>query len=218
MTKYSTDKRPFSSPLLTPTCNDRLIWEICLARYYLPALTVAEQIGLVTFLARSPSTVEEVEAGLSLGPRGAEVLLGLVSALGFLVQRQGRFHLTNEARAYLLPESPYYRGHFLQVLNHYPVTATTLREWLENDRATTQGGGGLRELLQAWTSGEMSAEMAASVTSFMYTHSFPAAMGVAHNGDFADVHRLLDVAGGSGCFCIALATRYPHMHFAVMEL
>jgi acetylserotonin N-methyltransferase len=43
-------------------------------------------------------------------------------------------------------------------------------------------------------------------------------LGVARNGDFADVHRLLDVAGGSGCFCIALATRYPKMHFAVMEL
>jgi len=29
---------------------------------------------------------------------------------------------------------------------------------------------------------------------------------------------LLDVAGGSGCFCIALASHYPNMRFAVMEL
>ena len=41
----------------------------------------------------------------------------------------------------------------------------------------------------------------------------------ARHGDFANVHRLLDVGGGgSGCFCIALATRYPGMRMAVMEL
>jgi cyclopropane fatty-acyl-phospholipid synthase-like methyltransferase len=74
------------------------------------------------------------------------------------------------------------------------------------------------ELLNDWKSGEMSAEMAAVVTPFMHAHSFPAAMGVARNGDFANVHRLLDVGGGSGCFCIALATRYPDMRLAVMEL
>ncbi|TMC17162.1 MAG: hypothetical protein E6J34_19050 [Chloroflexi bacterium] len=115
--------------MLTPTCNDRLIWEICLARYYLPALTVAEQIGLVTFLARSPSTVEEVEAGLSLGLRGAEVLLGLVSALGLLVQRQGRFHLTDEARTYMFtdPCPSNYDGVLLGNIFHSWDRATCLQ-------------------------------------------------------------------------------------------
>ena len=212
MNEYSSP-----SPPLAPPCDDRLIWEISLSRYYLPTLTIANQIGLFPLLARSPATVEEVAEGLSLGPRGAEALLGLVSALGFLVQRQGRFHLTDEARTYLLAESPYYQGDILPILDR-PVTATTLREWLENDWATSQGGGHKDVLLEVWTSGEMSAEIATKLTSFMHAHSFPTAMGVALNGDFSDVHRLLDVAGGSGCFCIALATRYPNMHFAVMEL
>jgi len=52
----------------------------------------------------------------------------------------------------------------------------------------------------------------------MHAHSFPAAMSMARKGDFADVHQLLDVGGGSGCYCIALATRYPNMRFTVMEL
>jgi acetylserotonin N-methyltransferase len=217
MNNYPVNERLSPSPLLAPTCDDRLIWEISLSRYYLPTLAVANQIGLFRFLAQSPATVEDVAAGLSLGLRGAEVVLGLVCALGFLVQRQGRFHLTDEARTYLLVESPYYQGDMLSILDH-PVTAAILREWLENDRATAQGGGQEGALIRAWISGEMSAETAEKVTAFVHAHSFPAAMGLARNGDFAGVHRLLDVAGGSGCFCIALATRYPHMWFAVMEL
>jgi hypothetical protein len=42
----------------------------------------------------------------------------------------------------------------------------------------------------------------------MHSHSLPAAIGVARNGDFQGVRRLLDVAGGSGCFSIALALRH----------
>jgi hypothetical protein len=97
---------------------------------------------------------------------------------------------------------------------NFPMTATTIRDWLANDQATDHKGA----LLEGWASGETSTEMATKLTPFMHTQSFPTAMSLARNGDFANVHRLLDVAGGSGCFCIALATRYPDMHFAVMEL
>src|SRR5205085_1664541 len=62
------------------------------------------------------------------------------------------------------------------------------------------------------------AERAQTITAGMHSHSFPAAMGVARHGDFTGIRRLLDVAGGSGCFCIALALRYPEMRFTVMEL
>jgi O-methyltransferase/methyltransferase family protein len=214
MSNYPINECPPPSPLVAPICDDRLIWEIWLSHYRLPALAVADQIGLFPFLAQSPATVEEVAAGLSLGPLGAESLLSLVSALGFLVQRQGRFYLTDEARTYLLAESPYYYGNFLQSLMNIPITAKTIREWLENDRA-----GSIAEPFKTWKSDDMLAEMTApEIIPTIHAHSFPAAMGMAHNGDFSDVHQLLDVGGGSGCFCIALATRYPNMHFAVMDL
>jgi acetylserotonin N-methyltransferase len=52
----------------------------------------------------------------------------------------------------------------------------------------------------------------------MHSHSFPAAVGMARNGNFGGVRRLLDVAGGSGCFSIALARRHPELHCTVAEL
>src|SRR5260221_9169662 len=116
--------------LLMPTVDDRLIWETWTSKYHLPAVAVADEIGLFPFLAQSPATMEEVVASLTLGPHGAEILLGLLSALGFLVQRQGCFHLTDAARTYLLPDSPYYYGGFLRPMSQRPVSAASLREWL----------------------------------------------------------------------------------------
>jgi hypothetical protein len=202
--------------LIPPAVDDRLIWETWTSKYHLPTVAVADEIGLFPFLAESPATIDEVIAGLTLGRRGAEVLLGILSALGFLVQRQGRFHLTDTARTYLLPDSSYYYGAFLRPMSNRPVSAANLRDWLKKDAdAAHRDADGIA---QDWQSGELSAELAAVVTPFMHAHSFPAAMGVARNGNFANVQRLLDVGGGSGCFCIALATRYPGMRMAVMEL
>src|SRR5437667_16209 len=52
-------------------------------------------------------------------------------------------------------------------------------------------------------------------------HSRSLHLGVAaarRLAEFAGVERLLDVAGGSGCFSIALAQRHPEMRCTVMEL
>ena len=72
--------------------------------------------------------------------------------------------------------------------------------------------------MEAWARGESDPQLARSVTSAMHSHSFPAAFGVARRGDFAGVRRLLDVAGGSGCVCIALALRLPALRCTVLEL
>jgi acetylserotonin N-methyltransferase len=41
---------------------------------------------------------------------------------------------------------------------------------------------------------------------------------MAHSPQFHGVQRLLDVAGGSGCYAIALAMRHPHLHCTVADL
>ena len=52
----------------------------------------------------------------------------------------------------------------------------------------------------------------------MHSLGFPAAMGMARLGVFAEVRRLLDIGGGSGCFSIALAGRHPALHCTVLDL
>jgi hypothetical protein len=198
--------------LKLPTCDDKLVWDVWMSVYHFPTLTVADDVGLFPLLERAPATAEEVAQSLSLGPRAVESLLGVMTSLGFLVQRQGRFYLTDVTRNFLLPESPYYWGGMLQLTRDIPFTRLAIREALKRDKPIGYEGK------DVWETHQVDSEQAKVFTRAMHSHSFPAATGLAEQGDFSGVKRLLDVAGGSGCFCIALALRYPEMQFTVMEL
>ena len=91
-----------------PTSDDRLIWDVWLSVYHFPTLAVADSLGLFPLLEEDPASSEEIAEQLSLGPRATEALLGVLTSLGFLEQRRSRFRLTDVARNFLLPDSPYY--------------------------------------------------------------------------------------------------------------
>jgi hypothetical protein len=80
-------------------------------------------------LRREPATADEVAKRLSLEPRATEALLGVMTSLGFLVQKAGRFRLTEVSRNFLLPESPYYWGGMLHFLRDIPFSAEPKRRF-----------------------------------------------------------------------------------------
>jgi hypothetical protein len=198
-----------------PACDDRAVWDLWLSRLQLPAVTVADEIGLFTLLAGGPAPAREVATRLDLGPRGAEALLAVCAALGFLIQHGGRFGLTDTARHYLLREGDFYWGPMLQralgAVPHQDLLQALRRDAHPENEPDTRGAAG-------WARGEVDSEQARATTAAMHAHSFPAALGVARQGDFSGVTRLLDVAGGSGCFPIALALRHPRLRCTVLEL
>jgi hypothetical protein len=196
--------------LEAPTCDDRLMWDIEMSRLNFPTLTVADELGLFPLLEKKSATAQEVAASLSLGARATEALLAVLTSLGLLVQHQGKFSNTEASRNYLLPESPYYRGDFIQGVRSRPHLHDDLRAALLKDD--------LRDHTSQWLAGGLDAQRAKEFTGMMHSKGLPTAVGVARRGDFSRVTRLLDVAGGSGCFCIALAMRYPDMRFTVLEL
>ena len=202
--------------LESPTSDDRLIWDVWLSRLHFPALTVADELGVFPLLAQSPATAKELASLLTLEPRGTEALLGILAALGFLVQHQGGFHLTDVSRNYLLPASPYYYGSVLRIFRERPLTHAALRAALRGEQSYLDEN--LGDVTDTLAAGNVSPAQAELFTHMMHNYSLPAATGVARWGDFTGVQRLLDVAGGSGCFCIALALRHPQMRLTVLEL
>jgi hypothetical protein len=152
-----------------------------------------------------------VSRALSLVPRAAEALLGALTALGFLSQLQGRFHLTEVASNFLLPESPYYWGGFLRRFREFPVTSAALRDALK--RGATEVAGAATGL---WI--EQDRERLRVFTDAMHSHSFALAAAFARRFDGSGLRKILDVGGGSGCFCIALASCFPELHCTVMDL
>jgi hypothetical protein len=199
-------------PPLPPT-DDKRLWDVWLSHYHFPTLTAADELGLFRLLEPRALSAAEIATGLKLSPRATEALVGTVAALGFLVQYDGRFHLSDVARSFLLPDSPTYWGGMLQFARGLPVTHEALLSALRKDRPR----GGTMEGM--WEEHEMEPEKARAFTHAMHTRSFHLGVAAARRvREFAGVQRLLDVAGGSGCFSIALAQEHPAIRCTVMEL
>ena len=140
-----------------------------------------------------------------------------MQSLGLLSRYDGRYQLSDVARLYLLRGSPYDWGGLLNRMGPSSPHHAAIRQALKGERASTTGGPGDRPS-DAWAAGHVEIEQARVIAAFMHSHSIAAALGMARNVDFSGVRRLLDVGGGSGCFCIALAQRIPQLRCTIMEL
>ena len=204
-----------------PASPDKAIWDIWLSVHRLPAMAVADQLGVFRALHSKPATAEEAAREFGFNRRATEVLLSLLTALGLLALRDGRHELTDATRTYLLPESPYYWGPLLRVLGVVPQQHDALINALRApDGATAPPTipSGADDPADAWQRGHIDRAQAEIVTRLMHCHSLPASVGVARNGGLEGVTRLLDVGGGSGCFSIAIAQHFPSIRCTVLEL
>ncbi|HXS80989.1 MAG TPA: methyltransferase [Gammaproteobacteria bacterium] len=192
----------------------------------LPAMAVADELGVFAALASAPATAEEIAQRLGFNRRGTDVLLSMLSALGLVAARDGRHELADVGRTYLLPDSPYYWGPLLRVLGVVPQQHEALIRALRapDERAApmevarAEKDASPTDAAEAWTRGQIAKAQAEAVTRLMHCHSLPASVGVARNGNLRGVSRLLDIGGGSGCFSIAIAQQFPSIRCTVLEL
>ncbi|WP_437644114.1 methyltransferase [Sorangium sp. So ce362] len=199
-----------------PTCDDSLIRQLSLSIFQLPILSVADELGVFSHLDREPTGIAELARQLSLSFRATEALLASLAGMGLLARFQGKFHLTETSRNFLLPGRPFYWGHMLRLIGQVPVSHSTLLETLRRDGAVAWDAG--KAITEAWDHVDLSEERAFVFTRAMHSHSFATAVGLAQRVELTGVERLLDVAGGSGCFSIALARQNPRVRFTVAEL
>jgi hypothetical protein len=193
--------------------DDRAIWDLWLSQYHLPLVLLADELDLFDLLRGGTASQSAICSALNLPSRSVEALLAGLGGLGFVVKRNEHFQLTDAARTYLLKDSEFYWLPMLRGVGWGQVGADALMQAMRTDNL-----GPDDRISRRWERGELSAEDARASNLRMHSHSMPSAVGMAHNGDFRGVRRLLDVAGGSGCFSIALALRYPTLRCTVAEL
>jgi acetylserotonin N-methyltransferase len=203
----------------TPIGDDKPIWDLWLSCMWLPAITAARATGIFSALAENASDADTLAAKHKLNARAVRTELSMLAALGLLVQRDGRYSITETTRHYLLEESPYSWGGLLSIwqerLPYHDALVALLRgEQVVRPDAKSEN----RKPSDAWADGKVGASMAQRIACFMHAHSATAAVGAARNGDWKGVRRLLDVGGGSGVFANAIAGRHPHIHCTVMDL
>jgi acetylserotonin N-methyltransferase len=192
------------------TVDEGIMWETWLSRTWFPTLLAADDLGFFATLHDSPATAVELARALGLNASVVRSVLVLLAARGFLHACRGTYSLTELARAHLLSDSPFYWGGvFSQSRGFDPVAARIRKVLLDN----TNGSWG-----EDWSSATLTQRKATEIASFMHSHSVGAAARVAATGRFSGIKRLLDVGGGSGCYSIALARRYPDLACTILDL
>lgn len=208
------------APVELPSADGQAVWETFLSQTWLPALIVADELGLFPALAAAPDGADELAARQSLNRRGMRALLALLASLGYLVVRDGRYQPTDTALHYLLPDSPHYWGGLLAVHRRSSSLSRRLVEVLErpDPPQAIPEPAHTGNFIDGWTGGELRVKAARQMVAYMHAHSVAAAAGLAMNVEFSQAKRLLDVGGCSGCFSVALAHRHPELTCTVADL
>lgn len=207
-----------------PTTDDRRIWDLWLTGTYQAAIVAAAESGIFASLNDCPATVAELATRLDFDERATGILLCLLASLRLLTERCGEFQLTDEARVYLVPSSPFYWEPMMRVGVSEWHRITLLEKLKPRASAQLSAPDGIprpsvgARPSDSWAAGRISIEQARSVATRMHSHSLVAAIGVARNYDFSRIARVLDVGGGSGCFMIATAQAHPHLRCTILEL
>ncbi len=198
-----------------PTADDKPLFDLWLSAFWLPTVIVATDVGVFEELALRPATDAQLALRLRLNARATKIILALLASLALLDLRQGQYALTTLSRNYLLKNSRFFWGGvFKRMRESLPQCQ------LMQDVLTVREKADVAESrsMKSWASGQLDMRLAREIADFMQGTSAAAAGGVAADGDFSGVRRLLDVGAGSGCFSIALAQRHPAMHCTMMDL
>ena len=200
--------------LQVPVVDDTLVWDAWLAMYKVPAISVALELDIFESLDAQPDSPDGLAERRDFDARGLRALLPMLMQLGFLVQREGRYQLSEAGRQYMLKDSPFCWSGLFKRLSATMVAHKLLLETINKERARAAKN----RPADGWESGHVDMPLARDVTAFMHSHSAPAAYGMARTCDFSGIRKVLDVGGGSGCFSIALAGLRPDIYCTIMEL
>jgi hypothetical protein len=162
------------------------------------------KLGLFDYLEERPgAALGELCRHLDVSERQLEPRLEVLIAAGALVASGDGYALTQRARVYLLSTSPMFDWAMPR-----PDNVERMRKILKAGHAESVAGG--------WVQGRASAPQ--RWAAGMHRVSFPLGFALGDTGILDGRDRVMDVAGGAGSVCIALALRNPGLEAIVMEL
>jgi len=199
---------------LPPGTDDRAIWDIWESQFTLPAVTVADELGVFGAIGDTAMTTAELATALAVDERALGVLLGGLAALDMVEKRDGRWSATPPARMWLHPDAEGYWGGFLYRFREtIPIHADLIAMVRTGKRPDNKVAGG-----PEWERGTMTAEVAKRISDFMHAHSMGPARGAARQKVMGEVRNMLDVGCGSGVYGIEFARANPAMLVTLLDL
>lgn len=172
------------------------------------ALMAAVELGLFTQVARGADTEAAVARALDLSTANAERLVTACVALGLLVRDGERVCNAPDVARFLVEGEPTYAG---------PWMLFSKPDWTEWGRLSTHLRRRETVVLGKYAPG-FTVEQARKYHEATYSIGMGAARRFVRQVDLAGRRQILDLGGGSGCYCIVAAQRYPQLRAIVLDL
>jgi len=201
--------------LIPPDVQDNFIWDMWMSMYHLAILTVADELAFFVHLQNKRLTSIQLAETIQISNRSIEILIAPLLCFGLIDKNNNKFSITSAAKAYLLPESPFYWGAIFEAQRNRAEHKKIIEAIMDGSNQLNFGG---KTFTDMWKEGSITPEAAKSFTKKMHATIFAPSLGAIKSGLFKSTKKLLDVGGGSGCFSIAFIQEYPENEATVFEL
>lgn len=182
-----------------------------LARAYREAATLmaAVELGVFTKVARGAGTLDDLARALDLTPENVERLVAACVALGLLERDGERVTNAPDVERYLVEGAPGYAG---------PWILFTKPDWEDWGRLAERLSEKKPPVILGRYAEDFTVEAARTYHEATYSIGLGAGRRFVRQVDLARRRRILDLGGGSGCYCIAAAQAHPQLTAVVFDL
>lgn len=188
-------------PSPEPDATSRVL---ALAHGFMPSrvLLSAVELGVFDQFTHGPQTAAQISDALGADRRAMEILLNALVAVDILKQQDGRFELRPEMAGVLLPNGPHAAAdallHACRLWDTWSDLTRIVREGRPQPRARNEEASTALALAMRFQARDAAAGLAAFLEGF-------------------DLHKILDLGGGSGAYSIALARRIPRLRVVLCD-
>jgi len=174
------------------------------------ALMSAVELGVFTAISAGANTIEKVAAAVAIESVNAERLLTALAAMDLLARDGEVFSNAADVERFLVAGEPSYAG-----------------PWMLFSKPRWQAWGDLTARLKQKRNEQrvlgmyddsFTVDRAREYHQATYSVGMGAARRFHRQVDLAGRRRIMDLGGGSGCYCIVAAQRYPELTAVVLDL
>ena len=174
------------------------------------ALMSAVELGVFTAIAGGADRIETLAAAVDIEPVNAERLLTALTAMTLLERDGDVFSNAEDVDRFLVANKPTYAG-----------------PWMLFGKPRWEGWGNLTEHLKVREDEQrrlgmydetFTVERARDYHKATYSIGMGAARRFHKQVDLAGRTKIMDLGGGSGCYCIVAAGKYPEIKGEVLDL
>lgn len=194
----------------TPRVDTVRLQRVAKAFWESAALMSGVELDLFTAISNGDDTIDKAAAAMGIEPENAERLMTALTAMGLLRRDGDRFANAPDVERFLVRGSSSYAG-----------------PWMLFGKPRWDGWGRLTEHLRQRRAEQrvlgmyddsFTVERARQYHAATYSIGMGAARRFHRQVDLAGRKRIMDLGGGSGCYCIVAATTYPEISAVVLDL